>query len=94
MLFRSYTGSAITPTLTVKDGDKTLTKDTDYTVSYSDNTEVGTATATVIGKGLYIGTVTDTALCCRKAMKRTVSISSRNATEMKRERSSWQNCYA
>ena len=50
-----YTGEAITPEVTVKDGDKTLTKDKDYTVAYADNTAVGTATVTVTGKGNYTG---------------------------------------
>ena len=52
-----YTGSAIEPTVTVKDGRKTLTAGTDYTVTYKDNTNVGTATATVTGKGNYTGSV-------------------------------------
>ena len=52
-----YTGSTIEPTVTVKDGRKTLTAGTDYTVTYKDNTNVGTATATVTGKGNYTGSV-------------------------------------
>ncbi len=52
-----YTGSAIEPTVTVKDGRKTLTAGTDYTVTYKDNTNVGTATATVTGTGNYTGSV-------------------------------------
>ena len=50
-----YTGSAIFPTLTVKDGSTKLTVNTDYTVTYSNNTAVGTATATIKGKGKYTG---------------------------------------
>ena len=53
----SYDGTAKKPTVTVKDGSKTLTKDTDYTVSYKNNTKVGTATATVTGKGNYTATL-------------------------------------
>jgi subtilisin family serine protease len=50
----AYTGSAVTPSVTVTTAsDKTLTKDTDYTVSYSNNVSVGTATVTVAGKGSY-----------------------------------------
>ena len=52
-----YTGSAIEPTVTVKDGRKTLTAGTDYTVTYKENTNVGTATATVTGTGNYTGSV-------------------------------------
>lgn len=55
---QTYTGSAITPSITVKDGSKTLVKDTDYTVSYSNNVNAGTATVTITGKGNYTGTRT------------------------------------
>ena len=51
-----YTGSAITPNPEVKDGTKTLVKDTDYTVSCAKNTYVGTADLTITGKGNYTGT--------------------------------------
>ena len=55
---QTYTGSAITPTVTVKDGETTLTLNTDYTVAYSNNVETGTATVTVTGTGNYSGTAT------------------------------------
>ena len=51
-----YTGSALTPAVTVKDGSRTLVKDTDYTVSYANNTNAGTATVTITGRGNYTGT--------------------------------------
>lgn len=50
-----YTGSAITPALTVMSGGTANTPGTDYTVSCSHNTNVGTATATVKGTGDYEG---------------------------------------
>ncbi len=53
---QTYSGSAKTPTVTVKDGTTTLTSGTHYTVSYSNNTNAGTATATITGKGNYTGT--------------------------------------
>ena len=53
-----YSGSAIEPEPAVKDGNSTLTEGTDYTLAYSDNTEIGTATITITGKGNYQGTVT------------------------------------
>jgi hypothetical protein len=52
----TYTGSAITPALTVKDGGTTLRQDTDYTVVYTSNTNAGTAMATVTGIGNYTDT--------------------------------------
>lgn len=55
---QAYTGSALTPAVTVKDGGKTLVKGTDYTVTYGDNKAAGMAMAVITGKGLYSGTVT------------------------------------
>ena len=57
---QTYTGSAITPTMTVKDGEKPLTAGTDYTVTYANNVKTGTATVTVIFQGNYEGTVVKT----------------------------------
>ena len=54
---QTYTGSAIEPEVTVTDGETPLTLGTDYTVSYSANINVGTATATITGIGDYSGTV-------------------------------------
>ena len=52
----TYRGRGIKPTVTVKtSAGKTLTKGTDYTVSYSDNTNAGTAKITVNGMGQYGG---------------------------------------
>ena len=53
-----YTGNAVTPEVTVQDGGTTLIKDTDYTVSYTSNSAVGTAVVTVTGKGNYSGEIT------------------------------------
>ena len=44
---QTYTGSEIKPTVVVKDGEVTLTEGTDYEVTYSNNINVGTATATI-----------------------------------------------
>ena len=55
-----FDGNAKTPEVVVKTGSSTLKKDTDYTVAYSENTQVGTATVTITGKGNYTGTVTKT----------------------------------
>jgi len=55
-----YTGSTIEPEIEVKDGETTLVLGTDYTVVYSDNTNTGTATATIIGQGNYGGSVEKT----------------------------------
>lgn len=55
---QAHTNSAIEPVLVIKDGDKTLVEGTDYTVVYSNNTDVGTATATVTFINDYSGTMT------------------------------------
>ncbi|WP_419572699.1 hypothetical protein [Ruminococcus sp.] len=57
---KSYTGKNITQSITVKHNGKTLKKSTDYTVSYSNNKNIGTATVKITGKGSYTGTVTKT----------------------------------
>lgn len=53
-----YTNSPIIPEVSVTWNGTQLTKDTDYTVNYTDNTNVGTATVTVTGTGNYISTKT------------------------------------
>ena len=53
----SFTGSNITPSVTVKVAGRTLTSGTDYTVSYSNNKNVGKATVKITGKGNYSGSL-------------------------------------
>lgn len=54
----AYTGKAITPGVVVETGSRTLVQGTDYTVSYANNVNAGTATITVTGIGRYSGTQT------------------------------------
>lgn len=56
----TYTGGALTPAVTVKQGGKTLVSGADYTVAYGSNVNAGTATITVTGKGNYTGTASGT----------------------------------
>lgn len=51
-----YTGGAIIPTLTIKDGSNALLLGRDYTVSGSNNKDPGTATLTITGIGNYQNT--------------------------------------
>ena len=69
----AYDGKAKTPSVTVKVNGKTLKKDTDYTVSYSNNTKVGTAKVTITGKGNYTGSVSKTFKIKNNFKKATVS---------------------
>ena len=57
---KSYTGKNITQSITVKYNGKTLKNGTDYTVSYSSNKNIGTATVKIAGKGSYTGTIAKT----------------------------------
>ncbi len=52
---QTYTGEAIEPAFTVKDGDITLEEDKDYTFEYSDNTNAGQAKIAITFKGNYSG---------------------------------------
>jgi len=55
-----YSGSSIAPVLTVSMDGATLVADTDYTVSYANNTSAGTAVVTILGRGFYTGGATRT----------------------------------
>ena len=57
---KAFTGKNITQSITVKYNGKTLKNGTDYTVSYSSNKNIGTATVKITGKGSYTGTITKT----------------------------------
>lgn len=54
----TYTGEARKPAVTIKDGSYTLKKGTDYTLSYKNNKDIGTASITIKGKGKYTGSKT------------------------------------
>lgn len=57
----TYNGAANLPTVTVKDSSgKKLVKNTDYTLTYKNTTNAGTATVTITGKGSYAGKVSKT----------------------------------
>lgn len=63
----TYTGFEIKPKVQVSSETETLKEGTDYTVSYKNNIEVGTATAVVKGKGNYTGTLTITFKIVKKS---------------------------
>ena len=77
----TYTGEALTPAVTIMDGDANLkqaiTSDEsgDYTASYSNNTYVATSTdekaptATITGKGYYVGTLSLTFSIIAKSLE-------------------------
>lgn len=55
-----YSGTDLTPVITIRDGAYTLVQGQDYTVAYSDNHYVGTAKASVHGVGRYGGNIEKT----------------------------------
>ena len=57
---QKYTGSKITPALKIQTASGLLHENVDFTVSYADNTEVGTATIYINGIGDFYGTLTKT----------------------------------
>lgn len=50
-----YRGYDVSPSVTVTNGGTVLTEGTDYTVSYQNNSGIGTATVNVFGAGIYDG---------------------------------------
>lgn len=62
-----YTGEAVTPKINVTDGFRYLTEGKDYTVTYYNNVEEGTATAKVTGKGNYSGFATTSFVISKEA---------------------------
>jgi hypothetical protein len=78
-----YTGKEIKPDVTIKDGSTTLKKGTDYTVSYSKNKNVGTATVSVTGKGNYKGSFNMTFKINKGTQNLTVKLSKKKITVRK-----------
>lgn len=67
----TYTGAAVRPAVKVVSRGKTLDAGTDYTVSYSNNTNAGTARAVVKGHGKYKGSKTLTFAINKQAISKT-----------------------
>lgn len=57
---KAYTGKAISQAVSIKDGGITLKKDKDYSISYIDNKNIGTASVVIKGKGDYTGSIRKT----------------------------------
>ena len=72
----NYDGKAKKPTFTIKANGQTLKAGTHYTVTYKNNVNPGTATATIKGKGDYTGTKTVNYTIRRSIAKATVSVAS------------------
>ena len=57
---KAYTGKALKQSIKVKLGSKTLSSKNDYSVSYKNNKNIGTAMVTITGKGKYSGSIKKT----------------------------------
>ena len=57
---QNYNGNEITPEPGIRDGDRPLEKDRDYTLAYHNNIAAGEATVTVTFQGNYSGKATKT----------------------------------
>ena len=81
---KTYNGKTRTQSVTVKDGTKTLKNGTDYSVSYKNNKNAGTATMIITGKGGYatfkINKAKNTMTVTNK---KTVTANSKKATTIK-----------
>ena len=55
---QTYSGLSQTPLVSLTDGSSPLVKDIDYSLEYSNNIHVGTATITITGLGNYSGITT------------------------------------
>jgi len=76
----TFTGRSITPSPTVTVRGEVMTRDVDYTVSYSDNVSLGTATVKVTGVGRCTGSVTTTFQIVRPS---SITLTSRSASSLR-----------
>jgi len=65
----TYTGTARKPSVLIYHGGKKLTLNKDYTLTYKNNVNVGTASVTIVGKENYTGTVTKNYKIVAKSIK-------------------------
>lgn len=75
-----YDGQAKEPEVTVKNGDEVVVAD-EYTVEYKNNTDAGTATVAVTGKGILTGNKEVTFTIAPAEQEVTVPVSSFTKTE-------------
>lgn len=66
---KKYSGKKIKPSVTVRYNGKTLAEGTDYQLSYKNNKDVGKATVTVKGLGIYVGSTKTTFKIVPKPVK-------------------------
>ena len=72
---KEYTGRNITVPISVKDGNVDLVEGLDYTVTYSNNVNLGVATVTIEGKENYTGKIEKTFVIYKKEEPQVIAIS-------------------
>ena len=70
----TYTGSEIKPLVNVTYNGKVLVQGTDYTLSYTDSTNAGTATVSITGTGNFSGSISENFTIAPAAAAGTVTI--------------------
>ena len=75
-----YTGTAIEPDASLYYNGMYLTEGVDYTVTYTNNVNVGTATATFQGKGVYSGTLTEDFVIYQRTLLTAAGVDNANLT--------------
>ena len=55
---QTYTGKSLYPIIKIQNGNTSLVNGRDYTVSYSNNKNIGSGAVTITGKGNYTGKIT------------------------------------
>lgn len=66
---KTYSGNPIKTAVSIKNKSYNLKEGIDYTVEYKNNINAGTAVVTVLGKGNYMGSVTETFRIVKKNLK-------------------------
>lgn len=69
---KTYTGKAIVQNVTANIDGTTLRQNIDYSVSFSNNVNAGTATVLIVGKGSYYGSAKSTFSISKASQKMTV----------------------
>ena len=82
---KTYNGKEQTQDISVKDGDLLLKQDTDYKVTYQNNKNAGTATATITGLGWYTGSLNKTFLINKAENPMTVKAKKLTASASKKK---------
>lgn len=74
---QTYNGKAKTPSIVVKNGSTVLKNGTDYTVTYKNNKNAGTASIVIMGTGSYTDSITKTFVINKAPQKISVKTASK-----------------